>query len=212
MEIRFTILFIFQILFFSAQLRNELKDIIEPIDHQYFKIILLENYDREGYSKLYDMFNEVSEKATNDELFYLALNGNTFVRVNSILELISRNDSRIIQLYRYYSKFPLEYKIMIGHVVSKQDMALSNIRGLFISQLKNYKWYLEMKNNIKNQKLTDFYSEDQIKYYENFDSKPIEDLISEFDKIDKQFIPQKLNYLEEIKNHWKDDKLQINYD
>lgn len=212
MKIRFTILFIFQILFFSAQLRNELKDIIEPIDYQYFKIILLENYDREGYSKLYDMFNEVSEKATNDELFYLALNGNTFVRVNSILELISRNDSRIIQLYRYYSKFPLEYEIMIGHVVSKQDMALNNIRGLFISQLKNYKWYLEMKNNIKNQKLTDFYSEDQIKYYENFDSKPIEDLISEFDKIDKQFIPQKLNYLEEIKNHWKDDKLQINYD
>jgi len=208
-KFKFILILLLQTLFYSAQISNKVKKVVEPIDHQYFKIILTENYDEKGYFNLHKMFSKVSAIATNDELFYLALNGSTFVRINSVSVLVARKDYRIIKLYRYYSEFPLEYEIKIGHVISKQDMALSNIRTQIFSQLISYNDYQNTKKLIKNQPLLDFYSKDEMAYYENLDITPFENLIVEFDKIDKLFIPQRIKFYEEIKNNWIDKKLQI---
>ncbi|MCY0970007.1 hypothetical protein [Chryseobacterium wangxinyae] len=208
-KFKIILILLLQTLFYSAQISNKIKKVVEPIDYQYFKIILTENYDEEGYSNLYKMFSKVSDIATNDELFYLALNGSTFIRINSVSVLVARKDHRIIKLYRYYSEFPLEYETKIGHVISKQDMALSNIRAQIFSQIINYNNYQNTKKLIKNQSLSDFYSKDEMVYYENLDITPFENLIVEFDKIDKLFIPQRIESYEEIQKNWIDEKLQI---
>ncbi|MCU7618625.1 hypothetical protein NZ698_15630 [Chryseobacterium sp. PBS4-4] len=183
---------------------------IEPLDQQYFKIMLAENYNEEEYSDLDKMFTKASKIATNDELFYLALNGNTFVRVHSISPLIERNDKRIIYLYRYYSEFPLSYKQKMGCVISDQDMALSNIRSKIIYSIKNFEDYQYIKEKDEKE-LRLFFSEDEIRTFEDFKLDDFKNYLNEFNKIDKKFIPNRIETLEMIKQAWKDEKIQSQY-
>jgi hypothetical protein len=71
---------------------------------------------------------------------------------------------------------------------------------------ENYKYISE---KLKNQPITDFYSKEEINYYEKLNTKFLKDCIIEFEKIDKIFIPKRLDIYKEINENWKDNKLQI---
>ncbi|HEX7869206.1 MAG TPA: hypothetical protein VF455_03750 [Chryseobacterium sp.] len=206
MKNKFAFLLLFHAFLFNAQISNKLKKKIELIDEKYFALILQESYDSKAYDELNKLYSEISKTATNDELFFLALNGNTFIRYNAASNLASKKDSRTIHLYKYYSKFPMEYNKKMGHVWSIQDMAFS-IRSLIILDLESYQQYKILKDE-SFIKVSNFYSKEDINYYENLDPQILRNFITEFEKIDKIFIPERLEVYKEIKDNWIDDKLQ----
>jgi len=210
MKLKLIIILLIQTCILNAQISNKLKKKVESIDKKYFTVIL-QNYDTKVYEELYTMYSGIAKTATNNELFYLALNGNTFIRHNAVSNLVYRNDKRIIDLYRYYSEFPFEYEIKLSGVVSKQDMALSNIRGSIFSRLKNYEDYKYLAREHKNE-LDNFYTKEEIDYYEKLNIQFLKNCITEFEKIDKIFIPSRLDTYKEINENWKDGKIQnFNY-
>jgi hypothetical protein len=129
MKLKLVFILLIQTCIFNAQISNKLKKKVELIDKKYFVIILKDSYDTKAYEELSNKYSEILKIATDDELFYLALNGNTFIRHKAVSSLVYKNDKRIIDLYKYYSEFPFEYEIKLSSVISKQDMALSNIRA-----------------------------------------------------------------------------------
>jgi hypothetical protein len=207
MKLKFIAILLIQALILNAQISNKLKKKVESIDKKYFTIIL-QSHDTKAYEELYSIYSDIAKTATNDELFYLALNGNTFIRPNAVLDLVYRNDKRIIELYRYYSKFPFEYERKLSCVVSKQDMALSNIRATVFSQLKNYEEYKYVSEERKDL-LTNFYSKEEINYYQKLDIQFFKNCITEFEKIDEIFIPDRLDTYKIINEYWKEGKLQV---
>jgi hypothetical protein len=207
MKIRFIVILLIQTYILNAQISNTLKKKVESIDKKYFTVIL-KSYDTKVYEELYTIYSDIAKTATNNELFYLALNGNTFIRHNAVSSLVYRNDKRIIELYKYYSEFPLEYEIKLSCVISKQDMALSNIRGSIFSRLKNYEDYKYLAKEHKNE-LVNFYTKEQINDYEKLDIQFLKNCITEFEKIDTIFIPSRLDTYKEINENWKDGKIQI---
>ncbi|MCX8523628.1 hypothetical protein OF897_06800 [Chryseobacterium formosus] len=207
MKIKLTLLLLIQTFLLNAQISNKIKKMVEKIDGKYFTVIQKKDYDSIIYGELNTLFSEISKTATNDELFFLALNGNTFIRHNAATSLVYKKDKRIIDLYRYYSELPMMYKIKMSHVIQIQDMAL-NIRGNILTELKNYENYNFLKSKQMNHSITDFYSKEDISYYENLDSEVLKNFINEFEKIDKIFIPERLEVYKEIKDNWIDDKLQ----
>lgn len=208
MKIKLSFILIIQIFIVNAQISNKLKKNVQNIDEKYFTVILKKEYDAKTYDELNKIYSEISKTATNDELFFLALNGNTFIRHNAASSLVYKKDKRIIDLYRYYSEFPMMYKIKMSHVIQIQDMALS-IRAKILIELENYENYKLLKEKQTNHhSMTDFYSREEIDYYENLNSKMLRNFIDEFEKIDKIFIPARLEVYKEIKDNWKDDKIQ----
>lgn len=206
MKIKFTFLLLIQVFLFNAQISNRLKKKVDAIDKKYFAFILQDSHDSKSYDELNKMYSEVSKTATNDELFFLALNGNTFIRYNSVSILVYKKDLRIIRLYKYYSQFPMEYSQKMGHIWSQKDMAFS-IRSLIMLDLQSYNIYKLCKDKFFND-LGNFYSKEDITYYENLDIPLLKNIITEFEKIDKTYIPERLQFYEEIKNNWINGKLQ----
>ncbi|RKE82795.1 hypothetical protein [Chryseobacterium sp. AG363] len=206
MKIKFSLFFLFSLYLFNAQISDQLKQLIDPIDKEYFDLTIKEDYDTDKYSKLSEMYNEIDKTATNDELFYLAVNGSTFIRINAISSLIDRNDKRIVDLYRYYSKFTLIYYQKMGCVVTAQDMALSSIRGKIMNKIKFYELYKHMKTQ-KNWEL--LFSNEDIEYYEKFNVGDFKLYVKAFDEIDKKFIPERIETNDSIKEIWKDNKLHV---
>ncbi|MGE8512486.1 MAG: hypothetical protein ACN6N7_07285 [Chryseobacterium culicis] len=206
MKIRFSLFLLLQIYLLNAQISDQLKQLIDPIDKGYFDLTLKEDYNTEEYSKLSEIYNEIDKTATNDELFYLAFNGSTFIRINAISSLIDRNDKRIVDLYRYYSKFTLIYYQKMGCIIMPQDMALSNIRGNVMSKIKYYEDYEYMKEQ---KDLELFFSNKDIEYYKKFKVNDFKSYLKIFDEIDKKFIPLRIENNDSIKEIWKDNKLQM---
>ena len=206
MKTKFAFLLLIHAFLFNAQISNKLKKKVELIDKKYFAFILQESCDSKAYDELNKLYSEISKTATNDELFFLALNGNTFIRYNAASNLASKKDLRTIHLYKYYSKFPMEYNERMGHVWSTQDMAFS-IRSLIILDLESYQLYKLFKDKSANE-VSNFYSKEDINYYENLDPQILRNFITEFEKIDKIFIPARLEVYKEIKDNWKEDKIQ----
>ncbi len=206
MKIKFSLFFLFSIYLLNAQISGPLKQLIDPIDKEYFDLTIKEDYNTDKYSKLSEMYNEIDKTATNDELFYLAVTGSTFIRINAILSLIDRNDKRIVDLYRYYSKFTLIYYHKMGCLATAQDMALSNIRGNIMNKIKYYELYKHMKTQ-KNGEL--LFSNEEIEYYEKFNVSDFKSYVKAFDEIDKKFIPERIETNDSIKEIWKDNKLQV---
>ncbi|MCD0454637.1 hypothetical protein LPB85_04155 [Chryseobacterium sp. LC2016-27] len=198
---------IFSHLLFS-QISDKIRDKVEIIDEKYFKIILSDSYPINEYAELSKLYGELSKNVTSDELYYLSLMGNDFIKRNAVFDLLLKKDSRIVKLYKHYSQFPVKYRDKIGHVVTDQDMALSNIRGYIVSRITQYQNFIFFKGKLKNE-LSDHYSEEEINYYNNLDIKHYQNLISEFDKIDKLFIPDRLEICNEIGKFWKDEKLKM---
>ncbi|MDQ0593109.1 hypothetical protein QFZ37_001478 [Chryseobacterium ginsenosidimutans] len=208
MKLKLVLILLIQACIFNAQISNKLKEKVENIDKKFFTIIL-QQYDTEAYAELYNLYSEISKVATNDELFYLALNGNTFIRHNAASSLVYRKDKRIVDLYKYYSKFPMEYEVKMSCIIAKQDMAFS-IRGHILADLRGYEDY-KLASERLNQPITDFYSKEEIDYYEKLDTNFLNDCIDEFENIDVIFIPDRLDIYKEINEHWKDGKLQGPY-
>jgi hypothetical protein len=203
------ILILFSVIFshlLISQISDKIRIKVDIINEKYFNIMLKDNYPTNEYNELSKLYGDLSATATNDELFYLSLMGNTFIRRSAVLDLLFKKDSRIIILYKYYSQFPLMYEEKIGHVVTDQDIALSNIRGYVVLKITQYQEFNFLKEKFTND-LSNHYSEDDINYYNNLDINYYQKLISEFDKIDKLFIPNRLELCKEIGEFWKDGKL-----
>ncbi len=204
MKLRLICIFLTISFITNAQISKKLKDRVEIIDKKFFDIIL-QTYDNKSYEELYTLYSEVSKTATNDELFYLALNGSTFIRYNAAFSLLYKKDKRIIDLYKYYSKFPMQYEIKMSCIIAQQDMALS-IRGNILAELRNYEEYKIISE--KSNQSKDFYTKEEINYYEKLDINFFKDCLDEFKIIDETYIPERLEIYKIINENWKDGKLQ----
>ncbi|SIT23980.1 hypothetical protein [Chryseobacterium gambrini] len=205
MKLRLICIFLTISFISNAQISRKLKDKVEIIDKKFFDIIL-QTYDNKSYEELYTLYSEISKTATNDELFYLALNGNTFIRHNAAFSLLYKKDKRIIDLYKYYSKFPMQYEIKMSCIIAQQDMALS-IRGYILAELRNHEEYKIISK--KSNQSKDFYTTEEINYYEKLDINFFKDCIDEFEIIDETYIPERLEIYKIINENWKDGKLQF---
>ncbi|MEF9476569.1 hypothetical protein OWR28_01295 [Chryseobacterium sp. 1B4] len=65
-------------------------------------------------SKIYNQFKKIAKIASNDELYYYAMNGSNALKVYSGKELFKRNDKRFLDVYTFYSNHPFIMKYTLG--------------------------------------------------------------------------------------------------
>ncbi|WP_133943100.1 hypothetical protein [Epilithonimonas xixisoli] len=75
------------------------------------------------YSEIYKSFENIKGKLTNQDLLILALNSSNSLRFYSCVELIHRNDKDVINLYVYYSDYPLKMKYLNGCLASNENIS-----------------------------------------------------------------------------------------
>ncbi|WP_336734931.1 hypothetical protein, partial [Chryseobacterium sp. VD8] len=61
----------------------------------------------------------------------------------------------------------------------------------------------------KSNQSKDFYTTEEINYYEKLDINFFKDCIDEFEIIDETYIPERLEIYKIINENWKDGKLQF---
>ncbi|MCJ7932929.1 MAG: hypothetical protein MUW56_04670 [Chryseobacterium sp.] len=74
-------------------------------------------------SKIYNQFKKIAKIASNDELYYYAMNGSNALRVYSGQELFKRNDKRFLEIYTFYSGNPLIMKYTLGCVGEHKNIS-----------------------------------------------------------------------------------------
>ncbi|MFS4431794.1 hypothetical protein [Chryseobacterium sp. S90] len=107
---------------YNAQVSDAVKKLAKPLDHiSYAESSHIGAGGEE--SKIYNQFKKVAKIATNDELFYFAMNGSNALKVYSGKELFKRNDKRFLEIYTFYSSNPLIMKYTLGCVGKNKNIA-----------------------------------------------------------------------------------------
>ena len=109
-------------IFSFGQLSSNKQKLIQPL----LKIDYAEseNVGAGGeYSEVYRSFANIKGKLTNQDLLILALNSSNSLRFYSCVELIHRNDKDVINLYVYYSDYPLKIRYLDGCVLGTKSIA-----------------------------------------------------------------------------------------
>ena len=88
-------------------------------------------------SEVYKSFEDIKGKLDDNDLEFLAKNSSNSLRFYSSIELLKRNNIIIIDIFKYYKKYPLFFKYQSGCVVSKAnltDLILNEISSLIESK------------------------------------------------------------------------------
>lgn len=122
MEKTFLIIFLTISIFSFGQLSPNQQKLIKPL----LKIDYAEskNIGAGGeYSEIYRSFANIKGKLTNQDLLILAKNSSNSLRFYSCVELIHRNEKKIINVYKYYRDYPLRMKYLNGCLEGNESIA-----------------------------------------------------------------------------------------
>ncbi|MDR3026389.1 hypothetical protein [Chryseobacterium sp.] len=107
---------------YNAQVSDAVKKLAKPLNH-----ISHAESPHIGIggeeSKIYNQFKKVAKIATNDELYYFAMNGSNALKVYSGKELFKRKDKRFLDIYTFYSRNPLKMKYVSGCTIDSKNIA-----------------------------------------------------------------------------------------
>ncbi len=74
-------------------------------------------------SKIYESFENIKSNFDDHDLIFLAKNSSNVLRLYSSLELIRRNNPAIVEIYKYYKMYPLNFKYQSGCVIRKTELS-----------------------------------------------------------------------------------------
>lgn len=143
-------------------------------------------------SKVYEKFEKIKSKLSNDDLFYLAKNSNDVLRVYSSQELVYRNDIRIVDLYQHYKDYPMVVSYTLGCVTMPNDLS-QLIFDTFENIVEIYKRVTELLSQVDTTKINK--------------GSPIEDWFNKQQEIGKLFkgnFHSNFEKIKRIKNDHKD--------
>lgn len=115
-------LFTFSMFKFNAQVSDAVKKTAKPLENISYAESSHIGAGGEQ-SKIYNQFKKVSKIATNDELYYFAMNGSNALKLYSGKELFKRNDKRFLDVYTLYSKKPLKMEYVLGCTTDSKNIA-----------------------------------------------------------------------------------------
>ena len=115
-------LLIFGFIGYNAQVSDAVKKLAQPLDHISYAESSHIGVGGEE-SKIYNQFKKVAKIATNDELYYFAMNGSNALKVYSGKELFKRKDKRFLDIYTFYSRNPLKMEYALGCTIDSKNIA-----------------------------------------------------------------------------------------
>ncbi|WP_312508067.1 hypothetical protein [Chryseobacterium culicis] len=118
----YCLLFTFSIIKLNAQVSDTVKKTAKPLDNISYAESSHTGAGGEE-SQLYNQFKKVARIATNDELYYFAMNGSNALKLYSGKELFKRKDKRFIEVYTFYSSHPLVMKYTLGCVGKNKNIS-----------------------------------------------------------------------------------------
>lgn len=107
---------------YNAQVSDTVKKLAQPLNTISYAESSHIGYGGEE-SKIYNQFKKIAKIASNDELYYYAMNGSNALRVYAGQELFKRNDKRFIEVYSFYSDNPLIMKYTLGCVGENKNIS-----------------------------------------------------------------------------------------
>lgn len=116
-------LFTFGIIKLNAQVSDAVKTTAKPLENISYAESSHTGAGGEE-SQLYNKFKKVAKIATNDELYYFAMNGSNALKLYSGKELFKRKDKRFLEVYTFYSANPLIMKYTLGCVGENKNIAV----------------------------------------------------------------------------------------
>lgn len=143
------------------------------------KMSLLENLNKVNYAESENMgvegtlgqtrieFDSIKSKLSNNDLLYISKNLSDPLKLYASLELIHRNDDRIIEIYKFFKSNKYEIEYHSGCTYNGKER-LSNLIFEEYQNLLNKKKIIEQtKSDLKNGYVNEIYkknSEDFVKY------------------------------------------------
>ncbi|RXM39737.1 hypothetical protein BOQ62_09945 [Chryseobacterium sp. CH21] len=118
----YVFLLVFSFTGYNAQISDAVKKLSQPLENISYAESSHIGFGGEE-SKIYNQFRKVAQRATNDELYYFAMNGSNALKVYSGKELFKRNDKRFLEIYTFYSSNPLMMKYTLGCVGKNKNIA-----------------------------------------------------------------------------------------
>ncbi|MGX5683886.1 hypothetical protein ACWKWW_04935 [Chryseobacterium cucumeris] len=179
-------LFTFSLTISNAQVSEAVKKLTQPLDNVSYAESPNIGVGGEK-SKIYNQFKKVAKIASNDELYYFAMNGSNALRVYSAKELFKRNDKRFLDIYTFYYNNPLMMKYTLGCVGENK-----NISEFLKDEVYSTQYYISLRDQLlKNKDKQDEISKlqlDQIKElgYEKLTEENINAVKKQLEKIDNK--------------------------
>lgn len=115
-------LFTFSLIISNAQVSEAVKKLAQALDNVSYAESPNIGVGGEK-SKIYNQFKKVAKIASNDELYYYAMNGSNALKVYSGKELFKRNDKRFLDIYTFYYNNPLIMKYTLGCVGENKNIS-----------------------------------------------------------------------------------------
>lgn len=107
---------------YNAQVSESVKKMAQPLDRiSYAESSHIGAGGEE--SKIYNQFKKVAKIASNDELYYFAMNGSNALKLYSGKELFKRKDKRFLDVYTFYSRNPLIMEYVLGCTIDRKNIA-----------------------------------------------------------------------------------------
>lgn len=182
----------FCLIMYNAQVSDAVKKLAKPLENiSYAESSHIGAGGEE--SKIYNQFKKVAQSATNDELYYFAMNGSNALKVYSGKELFKRNDKRFLEIYSFYSSNPLMMKYTLGCVGKNK-----NIAEFLKDEVYSAQDYISLRDMLlKNNNKQDEIEKTQLKQikelgYGKLTEEDIKSVKIQLEKIDNK---KKLNFL-----------------
>lgn len=118
----YSLLLVVNIVFYHAQVSDAVKKMAQPLNTLSYADSSHIGYGGEE-SKIYNQFKKIAKIASNDELYFYAMNGSNALRVYSGQELFKRNDKRFLGVYTFYSSNPLIMQYTLGCVTQNKNIS-----------------------------------------------------------------------------------------
>ncbi|WP_330747384.1 hypothetical protein [Chryseobacterium sp. CP-77] len=135
-------LFTFSLTISNAQVSEAVKKLAQPLDNVSYAESPNIGVGGEK-SKIYNQFKKVAKIASNDELYYYAMNGSNALRVYSAKELFKRNDKRFLDIYTFYYNNPLMMKYTLGCVGENK-----NISEFLKDEVYSTQYYISLRDQL----------------------------------------------------------------
>ncbi len=119
----YCLLLTFSIVKLNAQVSDAVKKTAKPLENISYAESSHTGAGGEE-SQLYNQFKKVARIATNDELYYFAMNGSNALKLYSGKELFKRKDKRFLEVYTFYSGNPSVMKYTLGCVGENKNIAV----------------------------------------------------------------------------------------
>ncbi|CAD0220810.1 hypothetical protein [Chryseobacterium sp. JV274] len=106
---------------YNAQVSDAVKKLAQPLDTISYAESSHIGVGGEE-SKIYNQFKKVAKIASNDELYYFAMNGSNALKLYSGKELFKRKDKRFLDIYTLYSRNPLKMEYILGCTIDSKNI------------------------------------------------------------------------------------------